>query len=736
MIVKVKLSALAFAATLLSSNSLCVSALSAADIPSDTPISSLLASANAHLAKGETNDALTYYDIAIARDPSNYLSHFRRGAAYLSLGRMAQAAQDFDKVLTIKPGHEPALSQRAKIRAKSGDWEAAKQDYLTLGSAQGAEEELERLVEAQGAASLATDAEKSQNWEECVTQAGAAIMVASKVEGMSDLKHVLQMQPGLTDPHLQISTINFYNLGELEQGMDQLRKCLHSDPDSKSCKKLYRREKTIDKTLAQVQKHFDKHQYSSGVKLLVPSGEEVGLVQEIKDDIKESRESGIIPEHAPNHLVTRLVELVCQAYHETKNTHFMDFSTKAQRHIEAENYEAAINALNTAKENHPDANQIGGLLQNAHVELKRSKTKDYYKILGVPKDADELQIKAAYRRSIKLNHPDKAHKQGVTKEAAEKKMAAINEAYEVLSDPELKARFDQGEMIRMITSNKEATHSKEVAHLVVVVSLSNMVDTMAVVSNLTSSFGQGGSTSAKKKFRFEAIKYLLYDLSFGFDQLTMDEFEVAYTLDNEQQFWDEIDDIVSAKCASYQLIDNALRSYLHFTTNFKEEYLQSEFEVAKCLQKLMQSELFATNKDYVRTQIVYSLMQEDVPATLHVISSFLLFDGRNNEITFEIMNKEGCFPRLLELVKKGNREDPTLHRLLLELLYEMSRMQRLSFEDLGQVDDEFISFLFQIIEELSDDVDDPYHYPVIRVLVVLNEQYMVASTSNWIPHIT
>lgn len=131
----------------------------------------------------------------------------------------------------------------------------------------------------------------------------------------------------------------------------------------------------------------------------------------------------------------------------------------------------------------------------------------------------------------------------------------------------------------------------------------------------------------------------------------------------------------------------------------------------------MQSELFAANKDYVRTQIVYSLMQEDVPATLHVIASFLLFDGRNNETTFEMMNKEGCFPRLLELVKKGNREDPILHRLLLELLYEMSRMQRLTFEDLGQVDDEFIACLFQIIEELSDDVDDPYHYPVIRVLV-------------------
>jgi hypothetical protein len=193
------------------------------------------------------------------------------------------------------------------------------------------------------------------------------------------------------------------------------------------------------------------------------------------------------------------------------------------------------------------------------------------------------------------------------------------------------------------------------------------------------------------------------------------------------------------------LIDNALRSYLHFTTNFKDEYLHSEYDIARCSQKLLQSDLFEANKDYVRRQIVYSLLQEDEPATLHFISSFLLFDGRENEATFKLMNNAGCFPRLLELIKRGKRDDARLHRMLLELLYEMSRMHRISVEDLGQVDDGFIQYLFQIIEELSDDVDDPYHYPVIRVLVrqylvkcckstnflsqlVLNEQYMVTST--------
>ncbi|CZS92573.1 hypothetical protein WAI453_006687 [Rhynchosporium graminicola] len=470
----VNISAFAFA-TLLSSSSL-VQAISSSEIPHDTPISSLLASANAHLAKGETNDALTYYDVAISRDPQNYLTYFKRGATYLSLGRTVQATSDFDKVLSIKPGFEGALVQRARIKAKNGEWEAAKQDYLSHGKS---ENDLVELEESKGAAALATAAEKAGNWEECVSQSGAAIMVASKMlslrrtrahcrfergevmEGMSDLKHILQMQPGQTEPHLQISAITYYALADLERGMDQLRKCLHSDPDSKKCKKLYRREKTLDKQLAQVNKHFEKKQYASSLKVLLPSGEDVGLVQDVKDDVKELREAGTIPEHAPNDLVASLVEMVCEAYHELKNskksTTWCDEAltynsnslyglfNKARRHTEAENFEAAMQTLNQAKEHHPSAQQVNQLLQQAQIELKRSKTKDYYKVLGVTRDSDELQIKSAYRKLVKIHHPDKAHKAGITKEDAEKKMSSINEAYEVLSDPELKQRYDQGD---------------------------------------------------------------------------------------------------------------------------------------------------------------------------------------------------------------------------------------------------------------------------------------------------
>ena len=120
------------------------------------------------------------------------------------------------------------------------------------------------------------------------------------------------------------------------------------------------------------------------------------------------------------------------------------YQSKAQ--LDAEEFEAAINSLKKAAEVRPDKQDVvNPLLQKAQVALKRSKTKDYYKVLGVAHDADEKQIKSAYRKLSKQHHPDKAAKQGLTKEDAEKKMASINEAYEVLSDPELRARFDRGD---------------------------------------------------------------------------------------------------------------------------------------------------------------------------------------------------------------------------------------------------------------------------------------------------
>jgi molecular chaperone DnaJ len=63
--------------------------------------------------------------------------------------------------------------------------------------------------------------------------------------------------------------------------------------------------------------------------------------------------------------------------------------------------------------------------------------KDYYKILGVDRKADDKTIKSAYRRLARKYHPDVAK----TKDATER-FKEVSEAYEVLSDPEKRRRYD------------------------------------------------------------------------------------------------------------------------------------------------------------------------------------------------------------------------------------------------------------------------------------------------------
>lgn len=70
--------------------------------------------------------------------------------------------------------------------------------------------------------------------------------------------------------------------------------------------------------------------------------------------------------------------------------------------------------------------------------------KNYYEILGVSKTANADELKSAYRSLAKKYHPDLyAGKSDAEKKAAEEKFKEINHAYDVLSDPQKRAAFDQ-----------------------------------------------------------------------------------------------------------------------------------------------------------------------------------------------------------------------------------------------------------------------------------------------------
>ena len=65
--------------------------------------------------------------------------------------------------------------------------------------------------------------------------------------------------------------------------------------------------------------------------------------------------------------------------------------------------------------------------------------KDYYQTLGVSRNADDKEIKKAFRKLARQYHPDK----NPGDKKSEEKFKEINEAYEVLSDPEKRQKYDQ-----------------------------------------------------------------------------------------------------------------------------------------------------------------------------------------------------------------------------------------------------------------------------------------------------
>jgi len=122
---------------------------------------------------------------------------------------------------------------------------------------------------------------------------------------------------------------------------------------------------------------------------------------------------------------------------------FKALRTRARIHLHLENFEGSVADFNAAleqakfEESAAEVRSLQAELKKAEAALKRSKTKDYYKILGVAKDCTETEIKKAYRKESLIHHPDKG--------GDEEKFKLVVEAFTVLSDSQRRRKYDLGE---------------------------------------------------------------------------------------------------------------------------------------------------------------------------------------------------------------------------------------------------------------------------------------------------
>lgn len=175
--------------------------------------------------------------------------------------------------------------------------------------------------------------------------------------------------------------------------------------------------------------------YRSAIKILNPKGkEDEGLIEKVKQAIKSSQavdpKSGIdeplisptiadLEQHSQ--LLTTLYSYTCKAYiklneieasksicnllHQRDSNEPWGLVGQAEVAMKGEDWELAVKLLREAYEQNEDDEDIADRLRKAQKGLKVSKQKDYYKVLGVSRTADEKTLKKAYRKATLKAHP-------------------------------------------------------------------------------------------------------------------------------------------------------------------------------------------------------------------------------------------------------------------------------------------------------------------------------------------
>lgn len=380
----------------------------------------------------------------------------------------------------MNPDFAQAHFQKAKIYAQDGEFDGAARELKAFHKIKkdDASEDLARAVSGAQASLKAAKADaKKSKWDSCVEHASAAIKVGSNsaelrelrarcetergnVEAAyADLSRLAMLNPSSQELRVRLANLAFFFL-EPSTAVAEVKKCLHYDPDSKPCKALHKSLRAFDRDLAKVRNFVQSDKPSDARRAIALLRGEDGLIARFDKMLEEAVAGKTIPVQfdLKKHSSTRLeiYSMGCRATVDAK-----DFSSKngaawcdatlemdpnnesglvyrGEKLLKAEKWEEAVAAFQSAFEKSGrQSRDIMERMQKAERLLKVSKRKDYYKVLGVSRDADERTIKKAFRKAAKENHPDVG--------GSEEKMQALNEAYEVLSDTELRQRYDNGD---------------------------------------------------------------------------------------------------------------------------------------------------------------------------------------------------------------------------------------------------------------------------------------------------
>ncbi|KAL8802262.1 MAG: hypothetical protein Q9182_003913 [Xanthomendoza sp. 2 TL-2023] len=384
--------------------------------------------AAAFMSANRFEEALADSKQAQELDPQNAKILHRLARIYVNLGRPAEAVDVLDQIATfqiVTPG-DRAAATAMQTHVKQAE-DALKRG--TTGSMV-----LHALDQAERV--LGPGVDKPRKWQ---LMRGEAYLKMGNVNSLGDAQGVAMsmLRKNSKDPEaLVLRGRALYAQGENEKALQHFREALNCDPDYKDGVKYLRLVQKLERMKEEGNTAFKTNKFRQAVDLYGQALEVDPNNKAINSKLHQNRAMALIKLKDYKSAISD-----CDRAIALDATYTKARKTRARALGESGNWDEAVREYKAIAEANPSEPGIQKEVHNAELELKKSKRKDYYKLLGVEKDAPDNEIKKAYRKLAIVHHPDK----NPDDESAAEKFKEIGEAYECLSDPQKRARYDSGE---------------------------------------------------------------------------------------------------------------------------------------------------------------------------------------------------------------------------------------------------------------------------------------------------
>ncbi|KAK6487139.1 dnaJ-like protein subfamily C member 3-like isoform X1 [Huso huso] len=415
------------------------------------------------LAAGQLADALSHFHAAVDEDPKNYMAYYRRATVYLAMGKSKSALPDLSSVVELKPDFTSARLQRGNLLLKQGKLDEAEEDFKkVLKSSPSAKEEADartQLIKCDQMQRLLVQTHREFNNEDYKTataqldtlletcvwdvtlrelRAECYIQLGELGKAISDLKAATKLKNDNTAAFYKISTI-YYKLGDHEMSLNEIRECLKLDPDHKQCFSHYKQVKKLNKQIMSAEELIGEEKYTDAISKYESVMKTEPNVPYYTMQAKERVCHCLSKNQQAHEAIETCTEVLKSDPH---NVNVL--KDRAEAYLLDEQYHEAVRDYETAQEHNESDPQVKEGLERAQRLLKQSQKRDYYKILGVKRNAQKKEIIKAYRKQAQQWHPDNFQDEE-EKKKAEQKFIDIASAKEVLTDPEMRRKFDEGQ---------------------------------------------------------------------------------------------------------------------------------------------------------------------------------------------------------------------------------------------------------------------------------------------------